>query len=262
MTSRPRPVPRTRIERDAARLAGEISRRIGEQVRTAREDAGLSLTRVALAGGLSKSRLHDIEAGRCQPRWETLARVSAVLGLRLGVGLYPDSGPLIREHVQAVMLTALLAAAHQRWRRRPEVAVYRPVRGVIDMVLDDDVEALAVACEAQSELRRPEQQLRWSHAKADALATAREEQGHPRSVSRLLLLRSTLRTRTVVATYADLFAAAYPAHAIDAYAALTEERPWPGDAILWCRVEGHRATVLDRPPRVSASAAEMGPVAR
>jgi hypothetical protein len=52
-----------------------------------------------------------------------------------------------------------------------------------------------------------------------------------------------------VAQYGDLIAAAYPARTADVYAALTGEASWPGDAILWCRVDGREATVLRHPPR-------------
>jgi transcriptional regulator with XRE-family HTH domain len=254
MASHPRAVPRTKLERDTGRQARDIVRRIGEQLRTAREDAGLSLASVAQASGLSKSRLHDIEAGTCQPRWETIARVGATLGLRLGVGLYPGSGPIIRDHLQAGMIGSLLAITHERWQRRLEVAVYRPVRGVIDLVLDARDERVTLCCEAFSELRRLEQQVRWSHAKADALASTRQADGDgdpnpPRPVARLLLLRSTDRTRAVVAQYADVVAAAYPARAADAYAALTGTQRWPGDTLVWCRVEDGQSTILDRPPR-------------
>ena len=63
MTCRSR-VPRTAIERDAARNAARIRRELGETLRTMREDAGLSLGRVAAMSGVSKSHLNDIEAGR------------------------------------------------------------------------------------------------------------------------------------------------------------------------------------------------------
>jgi transcriptional regulator with XRE-family HTH domain len=245
------PVPRTNLERGAARQAREIPARIGQQLRTAREDAGLSLAAVAAHGGLSKSRLHDIEAGTCQPRWETIWRVAAVLGQRLRVGIYPDSGPLIRDHIQAAMLAELVSLVGRRWRAQPEVPVYHPVRGVIDLVLEDVPNGTIVACEAQSELRRLEQQLRWSRMKADALASSRvgPEGQTARHVGRLLLLRSTTRTRAAVARYADLVATAYPVRAADAFAALAGSATWPGDALLWSRVEGDRASILDRPPR-------------
>ena len=125
------------------------------------------------------------------------------------------------------------------------------MRGVIDLVLDA-IDEPRVACEAHSELRRLEQQVRWSHAKADALTNSDgwpAEATTPKPVGRLLLLRSTGRTRAVVALYSPLVAAAYPARTADAYAALTGSTPWRGDALLWCRVQDGRATILDRPPR-------------
>lgn len=267
MTARHRPIPRTSLERDAARQAREIARRVGSELRTAREDAGLSLTRVALASGLSKSRLHDIEAGNCQPRWETTARVAATLGLRIGVGLYPGSGPIIRDHLQASMIGALLAITHERWQRRLEVAVYRPVRGVIDLVLDARDERVTICDEAFSELRRLEQQVRWSHVKADALASSRQADGDgdpspPRPVARLLLLRSTDRTRAIVAQYADVVAAAYPARAADAYAALAGTQR--GRATHSCGAvsrTGRPPSLTDR-HAASASAADVIPAPR
>lgn len=254
-------VPRTSIERGAARHAREIRLRLAADLRAAREDAGLSLSMVALAGGLAKSHVHDIESGRIEPSWEAVARLARVLGGDVGVRFYPGTGPLVRDHIQSAMIGALLAILDETWRPRPEVAVHRPVRGVIDLVLDRASDASTVACEAQSELRRLEQQIRWSRAKADALAammgeemrtaanTTLGERPTSGSVGRLLLLRSTPRTRSVVAEFADIMAAAYPAQAVDTYAALTGRSPWPGDAILWCRVERGQATILGRPPR-------------
>ena len=189
---------RTTIERVAARQAREIRGRLGSELRTAREDAGISLSRLAGTCGMSKGQLHRIEAGTSQPGWEVLARLCAALGRRVGLTLYPDSGPLVRDHISAAMVEALLKVRHERWRPRLEVAVYRPVRGSIDLVLEDVADVHVVACEAQSDLRRIEQELRWFRAKADALAAAPEAETGARSnrrVDRLLLLRSTQRTR-------------------------------------------------------------------
>jgi transcriptional regulator with XRE-family HTH domain len=233
-------------------VARQATRSLASDLRTARLDAGLSLRQVAAAAGVSVSTVQAIEQSGVEPTLQVLARVSTALGLSLSVRLYPGSGPLIRDHAQTTMISALLVTLDGRWRPAPEVIVYRPVRGVIDLVLDDVMEGLAVACEAQSELRRLEQQLRWSRAKADALGLARnggESAGGRTRVSRLLLLRSTVQTRAVVAEYAPLLAAAYPARAMDVHAALHGHTPWPGDGILWCHVDHEKAHVLDRPPR-------------
>lgn len=65
----------------------------------------------------------------------------------------------------------------------------------------------------------------------------------------MLLLRSSAAMRAVITQYADLVAAAYPGPTAEAYRSLTGDTPWPGDALLWCRVEHGQAIVRDRPPR-------------
>jgi transcriptional regulator with XRE-family HTH domain len=246
--------PRTKLERQAAEVVRQARRNLSAEIRTARQDAGLSLHRLAGAAGISATTIGAIERESAEPSLQVLARVASALGMSLSIRLYPGTGPLIRDHIQPVMLGALLGILHQRWRRRPEVAVYKPVRGVIDLVLEERMDRLIVACEAQSDLRRLEQQVRWSRAKADALREtlgpeALRGDAAERVVGRLLLLRSTARTRAIVAEYAQFMAAAYPARTSDAYAALVGEAPWRADALVWCRVERGEAVVLDRPPR-------------
>jgi hypothetical protein len=160
------------------------------------------------------------------------------------------------------MVQGLLQALHPRWKRFLEVAVHRPVRGVIDVVLHDPDEPVLIAAESQSELRRLEQQIRWSHAKAAALAeggatdlaellASSEHHGDGKvpNVSRLLLLRSTRATHQIVATYTDLLAAAYPAPHADARAALTGTGVWPGPALVWMEVTKGVGSLRQTPPR-------------
>ena len=63
--------------------------------------------------------------------------IAAALGCDLSVRMFPGTGPRIRDRIQVAMSEALLASLHPRWRAQPEVPVYRPVRGVIDLVLTD-----------------------------------------------------------------------------------------------------------------------------
>ena len=123
-----------------------------------------------------------------------------------------------------------------------------PVTGVIDAVLSR-ADGLQVACEAHSQLRRIEQQIRWASAKEDALSSAASEAGRSAIVSQVLLLRDTAANRSVVAQFGQLLELAYPVRHSDALAALKGEVPWPGAALIWCRVDGSRATILERPPR-------------
>ncbi len=176
-----------------------------------------------------------------------LLRLGAVLGADLSIRYFPATGPRIRDRHQLAMAEALLPLVRATWHARPEVAVYRPVRGVIDLVLDHRTQAVSVATELQSQLRRVEQQVRWANQKADALAGLPELED--RSVSRLLIVRNTHAMREVVRAAEATLEAAYPADTEHAVAALRGSADWPGPALTWMRIDGGRATLLDGPPR-------------
>jgi hypothetical protein len=127
------------------------------------------------------------------------------------------------------------------------VQVVRPVRGVIDLVLHDRTRPDTVATEFHAQLRRVEQQIRWANQKADALGSLPEQQG--RRVSRLLVVRNTSAMREVARAASSILATAYPASTETAVRALTADEPWPGSAIVWMRLEGGVAELMDRPPR-------------
>ena len=114
-----------------------------------------------------------------------------------------------------------------------------------------------VATEVQSELRRLEQQLRWSHEKAESLPSADFWRflEHEPKIDQLLVLRSTRANRQLAAQFSETLAVAFPANPIDAHRALTTpDASWPGSAILWASVEGDMARILERPPRPVAPA--------
>lgn len=222
-------------------------RAVGDHLRQMREDAGRSQAAVARAAGVSPGHLSRIEAGEAEPSELILERLGVALGAELGVRYFPNTGPRIRDRIQVAMSEALLAALHPRWRATPEVAVYRPVRGVIDVVLEEVTGPETVSTELHSQLRRVEQLIRWQTAKRDALAALPGQQ--ERVVGRLLVLRNTHAVREVVAAAAGTLGAAYPAPARDAVGALRGDRPWPGSAIVWMRVDHGVAHLLDRPPR-------------
>jgi hypothetical protein len=165
----------------------------------------------------------------------------------------PGTGPRIRDHLQAAIVEALLHRLDSRWKRFLGVPVYRPVRGVIDLVLHDPAGAQIVAVEVHSEIRRLEQLLQWANEKRNALPSAEvwrfaAASAQP-ALSSLLVLRSTPSTRTVVDQHAATFQAAYPAMAENIWASLTSTGLWPGAGMIWASVRDGPAITLDRPPR-------------
>lgn len=225
----------------------KVRRDIGDQLRTFRLDAGLSQAAVARAAGVSTGHVCDLESGTAEASLEMLLRLGAVLGVDPSVKLFPNAGPLVRDRHQVAMTEALIKALSPRWSVSPEVAVYRPVHGVIDVVLQDRSGPASVATELQSQLRRVEQQVRWHHAKADALAELPEQRG--RRSGRLLIVRNTLAIREAFRSASGLLSAAYPVSASAAVAALTGDAAWPGSAVVWMNLERGVATLLEHPPR-------------
>ena len=218
-----------------------------EAVSRLRIDAGVRPAALAEAAGISRSHLSEIEAGLTVPSLDVLARLAAVLGADLSIRTFPGTGPLIRDHLQVAMVEALLRSIHRSWRPRLEVVLPGPARGYADLMLHDPARGQAVEVELHSQLRRVEQQLRWSQAKADALATTLPA---GTEVSRLLVLRSTTANRQLVAADSLLFGTAYPSRIADALSALGDATArWPGDVLLWATVDHGEARILTRPPR-------------
>jgi transcriptional regulator with XRE-family HTH domain len=180
-----------------------MNRALGQELRQLREDAGLTRVAVARAAGVADPYLGRIEDGGEHPSNETLTRLGLVLGADLHVRLYPNTGPLIRDRHQAAMLEALLGVLHPRWRAFSEVPVHRPSRGWIDAVLHEPRDRLAVATDLQSELRRLEQLVRWSSAKAASLPSwdGWDRLGEQPRIDRLLIMRRTRATREVAAAH-------------------------------------------------------------
>jgi len=148
------------------------------------------------------------------------------------------------------MIETLLRSLSKDWRAHVEVPVSRPARGVIDTVLERPAERLLVATEAYSELRRLEQQIRWTADKAGSLGSSElVGAGEKPRVSRLLVLRSTEATRELARQFEATLGAAYPARARDVIASLRSGAAWPGPGLIWIRIEGDRVELLDGPPR-------------
>jgi transcriptional regulator with XRE-family HTH domain len=245
-------ISRTVVTRETARRMRRLGLQNGEDIRRLRNDAGVSLADLGKVVGVNKSHLARIEGSKVQPSLEVLTAIAVALGADLSLRYYPGSGPRLHDRFQARMVEALLRELDPRWRVDLEVPILRPARGVIDMVLDLRSGEIAIAVEVYSELRRLEQQLRWSAEKADGLAARLSDERPfeplPR-VSRLLVLRSTVATREVARVYASTLATAYPARTHDVFQAITTPTgPWPGPGIIWMRVQGTETTLMAFPP--------------
>ena len=245
----------TAVQRAAIRARRDGLRELGVEIRRRREDVGLSQRRIAAVAGISQGLLSEIEGATAGASLDTLFRIAAALGGRLSLQLWPGTGPAIRDHLQARMVEGVLTSLDGRWQPRPEVPVFRPVRGTIDLVLHDASSGIVIAAEFHSQLRRLEQQIRWANEKAAALmpsGSLPEVSAAPGDVhvSSMLVLRSTRANRDVAARFGATLKAAYPGHTKAAVRSLTGgETPWPGSTIVWMSIEDGGARILGGPAR-------------
>jgi transcriptional regulator with XRE-family HTH domain len=238
------------LDRTHKRSFRAIRQRLGRDLFQIRTDAGATHGKVAALAGIDRSHYSRIEAGTANPSVETLAAISVALGADVSIRFYPGTGPRLTDRHQARMIETLLRTLSTSWKPHIEVPVSRPVRGVIDLVLERRGGGLLIAAEAYSDLRRLEQQIRWSSEKASALgSSALVGPGPVPDVSTLLILRSTASTRDLARQFESSLGAAYPARTTEVVDSLRTGLPWPGPGIIWIRIEGERVELLDGPPR-------------
>lgn len=60
---------------------GRLAAAFGQRLRTAREKAGISRTRLAAAAGLDRSAMGLLERGARQPRLDTIVALARALGV-------------------------------------------------------------------------------------------------------------------------------------------------------------------------------------
>ncbi len=227
---------------------------VGSELRRVLDDEGISMRALAAAIGIDVSHLSRVVAGNAALSQDSLVAVATALGYAASIKLFPTDGPRIRDHRQARMLEVVIARLHARWLARLEVPVWRPVRGVIDLLLRDRFTGDLVAGEGHSLLATVEAQIRHAHEKANALPSATgwpwsDRLDEPR-VSRLLVLRSVPGNHDLVNALPATFASAYPGDTRQAVAALRNATtPFPDGAIVWVHVDGTRTRLLDGLPR-------------
>ena len=227
-----------------------LERAVGDDLARLRVDAGATKAAVARAAGIDRTFYGRMEIGEAHPSLGSLVAAATAIGADVSIRLYPGRGPRLTDRHSARMMEATLRELAPVWRPHLEVQVERPVRGYIDAVFERRDHPLLVVAEYESMLPRLEQQIRWASQKAAAIASSDlVGPGPVPEVSKLLVLRSTERTRSLARTFEAPLRGAYPASTRDAVKSLRTGSSWPGDAIAWVRIDGDRVELLDGPPR-------------
>ena len=142
------------------------------------------------------------------------------------------------------------------WRPHLEVVVSRPVRGVIDSVFEHAIQRPFRSSPSSS------RHCRGSNNSSDGPPRRRRPSGLPTSSGRdrsrrLQAAGPAIDRHDEVASPLIRGLASHRLSGIDldAVVALRTGAPWPGDAIVWVRIEGDRVELLEGPPRGYASIA-------
>jgi hypothetical protein len=185
---------RPSIEREVQRRLRILARSLGDDIQRIRTGAAASQATVSREAG--------IDAGNAFPSLETMVAIATALGADVSIRLYPGRGPRLIDRHSARMIEVLLRELAPVWLAHLEVAVFRPVRGFIDTVLERRDANLLVVGEFESTLPRLEQQLRWAAGKAAAIGSSDLVGPGPEPlISRLPVLRSTEATRSLAKTF-------------------------------------------------------------
>lgn len=181
---------------------------LGDDLRNARLDAGLTLREVGRQVGVCAATVLALERARLPgPRPEMLSRHAAAVGLRARIKVYPDGDP-IRDAPSTRLIGAFRARLRSNPRFRPEVPVsvtpgdMRAWDGVLDLSgCDCATEFVTRFHDCQAQLRAFELKLRdgsvdrlvvvvlASHSNRRALRAARD----------IVSAAFPLRTRQVMA---------------------------------------------------------------
>ena len=184
-------------------------------------------------------------AASAKPAWRSLHRVAAALGADVSLRIYPntrtaDPRSPSRHGWSKRSCTSLPADLGSPRRGRRSSGPF----GASSMSCSPDRrDGRIVSVEAQSELRRLEQQIRWAAEKTDALPSAAiwpARRRRPPWRCRGSCSCGRRRTRELARSFASTLAAAYPADPRASRSARRSDPPWPGNGIVWVRVEGAR----------------------
>ncbi len=210
-----------RLER-ASWLMQRDLQQLGDDLRNARLDAGLTLREVGRQVGVSPATVLALERAHPPgPRPELLSRHAAAVGLRARIKVYPDGDP-IRDAPSIRLISAFRARLRANHRFRPEVPVsdvpgdMRAWDGVLELTgCDCATEFVTRFHDCQAQLRAFELKLRDG------------------SVDRLIVVvMATHANRRALDSARDVVAAAFPVQTRQVMAALAAGRDPGADGIV------------------------------
>lgn len=232
----------TAVGRDAAARAAYLARRIGVALRDSRTALGLRQADVAERAGITQAHVSRIERGVVHASTlRSLTACAAALDVQLAAFVEARPGATLpRDHAHLRRQALVIAtAAPGGWRGEPEALVQ--VGGghprSVDVLLTREARRECTVTEIWDLMPDVGDAMRGLEAKVDAV---RQRLGPGWRVAGLLVVRGTRRNRALVARFAPLFRARYPASSAAWLRCLADPAiPMPEQAgFLWTDVAG------------------------
>lgn len=207
------------VDREALRMRRSLLG-LGDELRTARRMAGLSMAAVGRSASISPAQVSRIERGLVRRLdFVVLAQVSASVGLELSLRAYPAGTP-IRDRGQMALLARLRPRVSPIFSWHVEVRVARGDPRSFDVVLRS--REVSIAIEAEARLYDVQAQARR--------ALAKQSDGN---IDRLvLLIADTKHNALVLRDARSLLAGDFPLDTRAVMRALTEGRDLGANGIV------------------------------
>ena len=218
----------TALERRADERAEWLSRRIGQEIHSARKACGWSQRELAARAGVDQSAVSRVERGWTRVSVALLSRLTVELALDFSARVYPADDLVLRDERQLRQVGLIVARKGAAWHASLEARVGVDSRDhrAIDIVLATALEVWAV--EVERDLSNFQEQLRGDLLKRDLLA-----QRESRPVRFILALPDTRRLRAIVRTHLPPIRETLPASSRQIWACLRTGTPLGADGLLW-----------------------------
>jgi transcriptional regulator with XRE-family HTH domain len=145
----------------ATRRTEYLLRRVGHELRIARIAAGLSTRQVGQLVGVSHTQVLRIEAGLApHVDSELLARLAAIVGCELSLGIHPVGAP-VRDKAHLALLGRFAGRLHPsiRWRTEVPIPIQGDLRSADGLAATEDFGAIVEAETRLDDIQAVERRL-------------------------------------------------------------------------------------------------------
>lgn len=213
--------------RRGARRARAQAESVGAEIRVARGDHAMTLTKASRRAGVSPDTQRRVENGDPGISITTLCAVGDAVGLDVVVRIYQGRGPSLRDSGQLEVAEIVCSLAHPSLNAQLEVRAGDHGEAC-DVGFFGPIEIIAT--EVDRMMTDFQAQYRRNINKRNYLAAR-----HQRPVRLVMVVEDIARNRAALVPHSDFIRTALPAGSREILKALRAGEPLGRDGLLWIR---------------------------